>query len=1640
MPVGDQLAELTDLLNQKRIPAGDQLWDAVDAIRDAEFDLIIKAVDGRKDKKLEDNLEKAAAYARQIVSGDTRKIEEFEKFIKARFKNETRKDLLAFCLAAKNHFDNHIDLEVKGNQYVKLVERNFGHPSDRIETVSGVGVVEVRGQRPYQEDAVLVDRSNAELLAKLHPEERKKVQMEAIASLQETVKDSGFVGSTVNLTTAWTEEQKDGSKNLRISNGNIGDSTAFVIILDKDGNVTQATLVNKLHNSDNPEEKERVENEKGFFMHGRVIAQGGGGVAVTRDIGGIEAKGLSRDPEITEETILIPPGGRAFVVAACDGLTERNLDEAKIGALVAAKANAGASPSAIAQDLMNEAYQQGSADNISVMVAEVDRPITLGIFDGHGGDIVSKKIAREMPQVLMKAMKISKPDVNAVKEAAKEKKADALVKRTEDLYKKQAKNLQTQILKHIAVMLKDPNLKATLQAAGITTQSKASEIMEQILTELSPPPGIPVDSLLLRLSEPFPTLITDYKTAVDKINILGHARYTPGEKLITLKQKLEEERIDKYLAMDVEQVRKVDLLKPGSFSRSLNSAVATSSLIKDTTDFYDDFYGKNISDIENFPDYPAANLKLQHEFFSVFDEKGHLSSEVKFNPDPRLDREPEPNFKGVTKNQRMKLEKFIQSSFSRAQSVLFDQGELRPWVYQKYGKTNIDLAISALGKEVVHSQLMAALLVQMSAGTMPDKYEKGGQFKGFVNTLIGSQALLNDRFVASYVKFKKAVGADLHGPAFERLEELSEDFYKKLQKNPCINSGSFAAILSLTEQVLALKGSPHFSSELKYLETVVTEFNKTIKNPENMAQLQERVTEHKQQLEKLVRLRVAVEELIEKIEALSYQPNIDVALRLKREIAEINVEKNDGEIDKKLKEIQQLLQAAPLLNEKHEKLMSQVVPSLDQKSDVTIEDLRNKMQSLNLEATIKEANAIGIRTPEYKALKQQIDLGLEAISSGHASPLALTQLKENIGRADALVNQIKNLYAADQSYTLAFMESRFKFNPNDKKQIDNALHGKGASSLGRMMAEASVAGHLAESQEKAQAVVMGILITINELPTISTNAQAHRGQSLFNDQGQLQPWVMEGLKLSETKQDAVGAVLIDLFKKSSELAYDSAGNLRPWVKDYINMQSPGAFERLEKEFSPEMMRQQILSAVIFPMGAIALGPTMGMLIDYQLGQVNQFNLDLIEFRKLMQTPEFANSEPLNELLAKVEQLQFNIFVNPAIDVSQYHQAMVAAKEVYALKDQPYLFKAAVKALEKEHSAPAGNIALFDLLAETKNAESPVIKNLENHLDVIVENNLEAEAKLLAHTSREYVDQPDSSEKFINFCSALQKFKGGNLVGMSSEYLKELDNLLLVSGDFTQQIMLHRAGPPQEENERLLEEQYRLAEMKTNKSHRELREALNREPPLKIEDIERIKQATTSWQSALSVYKDEINKIQADEALLKRFSTTISEIKNLDLTAAATKFFRGQILEKLDEPKKGPVFVSLTAMDQLLEGINTLAITAESKPKDKLAQTVYKEAQTLVMNLLNTPTADIKYISALAGILKASADAINQTPGSAQELRDALKAVKKPPVGATQLYRRGPHKEPKVKQELPKKIEAANAPKLEERKPSSRRPR
>lgn len=278
---------------------------------------------------------------------------------------------------------------------------------------AGVHACQTIGGRKKQEDTFVAGVSDE--YKHLTTEQRKRVLELTVAECESDVgakhQDMGstllacaIVGTTIYV-------------------ANLGDSLAFAVVVDADGNLVSEKSIRlntKLHNTTDHEERQRVRACGGKIVQNRLDSV----LALTRAIGDNFYKGLSHIPDIYEYDCQLAEGEKAFLIVASDGLSNTpDRDQEQIFGLVRyfCDGHAGLQEiekcgplDAMVRALIEALYKKEmqKCDNVTVAVTKIEYTDSaastkvLAVFDGHSGGDVSKELSEKFMGIFQKICKL----------------------------------------------------------------------------------------------------------------------------------------------------------------------------------------------------------------------------------------------------------------------------------------------------------------------------------------------------------------------------------------------------------------------------------------------------------------------------------------------------------------------------------------------------------------------------------------------------------------------------------------------------------------------------------------------------------------------------------------------------------------------------------------------------------------------------------------------------------------------------------------------------------------------------------------------------------------------------------------------------------------------------------------------------------------------------------------------------------------------------------------------------------------------------------------------------------------------------------------------------------------------------------
>jgi serine/threonine protein phosphatase PrpC len=263
-------------------------------------------------------------------------------------------------------------------------------------------ITERWGLRETQEDRVIAEElPDFMFLSSVDREQALDKTIRALQAEIDRERQANRVGSTLCATVLCGNT---------IYNASVGDSESFLVVRDANNSIVRFERLNTTLHDINEENLASLK-QAGFKIYSSAMTgdrlvdvYGRPGINMYRAMGDLayEGAGLQHHPDIFKVQVDIPLGGNAFVINACDGMTER-MSQADLEEII--EKNRQASLKDLPLILTNAALQSGSSDNISVMVTPVEldaRPKYMAVFDGHGGTLVSHFLSQRFHQVLLK--------------------------------------------------------------------------------------------------------------------------------------------------------------------------------------------------------------------------------------------------------------------------------------------------------------------------------------------------------------------------------------------------------------------------------------------------------------------------------------------------------------------------------------------------------------------------------------------------------------------------------------------------------------------------------------------------------------------------------------------------------------------------------------------------------------------------------------------------------------------------------------------------------------------------------------------------------------------------------------------------------------------------------------------------------------------------------------------------------------------------------------------------------------------------------------------------------------------------------------------------------------------------------------
>lgn len=267
------------------------------------------------------------------------------------------------------------------------------HANDYSKTdkTTGAGLFEIQGDRGGQEDRMVATHLPG--FDRLSSSDKENVFKRTVAKMQSKFGKTD-AGSTLATSVGWKEENR-----VNAFSAHVGDSESFLVIVNKNRIVNCVNLTPNLHKPNDENEKKRLEKNKATVRGGRVWGRHKG-LSLSRAIGDQDVLTHADDHEAdfnTAEIALENDDDQAFLITMCDGIMENVPRDEVDSAIAKIIFENQASPELAAQKLVEFGYNRGSTDNMSVAVVPITstKPVSISVFDGHGGDEVSNNLGND---------------------------------------------------------------------------------------------------------------------------------------------------------------------------------------------------------------------------------------------------------------------------------------------------------------------------------------------------------------------------------------------------------------------------------------------------------------------------------------------------------------------------------------------------------------------------------------------------------------------------------------------------------------------------------------------------------------------------------------------------------------------------------------------------------------------------------------------------------------------------------------------------------------------------------------------------------------------------------------------------------------------------------------------------------------------------------------------------------------------------------------------------------------------------------------------------------------------------------------------------------------------------------------------
>lgn len=296
--------------------------------------------------------------------------------------------------------------------------KNYGHRLDisAVHKTTGVALTQYWGLRYADQQDNFTAAPLANFSALLN-EVKQATLKGTISKIQKSIEQQSNNSDTKFANHAGSTVCAAIVSGQSIYTATLGDSVAYLCTVDETDKTVKLELINKeQHITNNPKEIERIrehliatrkdlsEQDVDRCINDTKKSGKLASVSVTGALGDLdfEKDGLTHEPNIQGTKFNIPKNGKAFLIIASDGLTEK-LNDADLSSIIqTGKFDA----LSISEGLAKASFNAGTTDNITILVKQLDdkasQDTLLAVFDGHGNNKTAQIASQEFAPTLQR--------------------------------------------------------------------------------------------------------------------------------------------------------------------------------------------------------------------------------------------------------------------------------------------------------------------------------------------------------------------------------------------------------------------------------------------------------------------------------------------------------------------------------------------------------------------------------------------------------------------------------------------------------------------------------------------------------------------------------------------------------------------------------------------------------------------------------------------------------------------------------------------------------------------------------------------------------------------------------------------------------------------------------------------------------------------------------------------------------------------------------------------------------------------------------------------------------------------------------------------------------------------------------------